>query len=205
MKKKKSIFGEGASGKEGDGIVIGIAGAKRSVGTTHVCILLAEYLQMEMGANTAILEYSRHGDFQKLKEAKGFSMKNIAYFEDAAKENIKMLLLEGYSYLILDLGEKLMGNSEILSLCHIKILVSTLSPWRREEFLKIGQSLVNHKKEWLFLSNMGDEKVRKQYERLLNTPVKKLPCCPLGKQPPKEVRRLLTELLEGGMNEEAEN
>lgn len=201
MKRKKALFLQRFSGKEDRGTVIGIAGAKRGVGTTHFSILLAEYLSIEKGAKTAILEYSRHGDFKRIKQAEGFSMKQTAYYDETEDKNIEKLLQEGFSFLILDLGEKIIGNRELLSKCHKKILVGTLSPWKREDFFRIGKSMAVHEGDWLLLSNMGEERLRKQYERLLGMPIQRLPYCPLGKQPPKEVRRLLSEVSGEGMNE----
>ena len=45
--------------------IIGVTGAGRSLGTTHLCVLAANYLCSACGRRTAVLEWNGHGDFRR--------------------------------------------------------------------------------------------------------------------------------------------
>ena len=65
MVKKGSILFKKHS-REPDWRTVGIIGAGRSVGVTHLAIWLANYLTGVKGQRTAVLEWNTHGDFRRL-------------------------------------------------------------------------------------------------------------------------------------------
>ena len=113
--------------------IIGIAGAIRGSGATHLSIALANYTASGLGEKTACLELGGHGEMSHWKEAgtKGyFTDAKIDYYPDLKKEQIPVLLNCGYETIIMDFGDAYKSYQGELLRCDRKIMLLNLNPWQ---------------------------------------------------------------------------
>ncbi|MFA9464838.1 MAG: hypothetical protein ACERKN_11170 [Velocimicrobium sp.] len=164
--------------------IIGIVGANRGVGVTHVCILLAEYLAIDRGAMVAILECNNHGDFNRMetaffdKEETPFMLQQIAYYKEVRMDSMDKIVNKKYSYLILDFGDRLVGKRLLLALCQKKILLGVESAWKKDSMEeKMAYFTSEGFQAYYNLSNQG------------------IPFSPLNLRPAKMVQKLFEDIL----------
>ena len=67
--------------------IIGIVGAGRHVGVTHLTVLLANYFSSICGEQTAALEWNGHGDFDRFgrvctgeTEAECYEIQDVSFY-----------------------------------------------------------------------------------------------------------------------------
>ncbi len=184
-------------------MLIGIAGAKRGVGVTHISVLLGEYLEIEKGAKTAILEWNSHGDFEWMEAAcsgkgeKVFSYRGVDYFGRVEENQLEDILAKGYSYIIFDLGEIKQKHKKIWEMCHKKVLVGNPALWKKGAFFQMAGGLAKEKITLLYLLNLSeDEFVSSELHGHNGTKMEfknkiiHLGYCPFGKKPSKKMENL---------------
>lgn len=158
--------------------IIGVVGAKRGVGVTHFCVLLAEYIALDKGSLVAVLECNNHGDFEWLEEK--FSFHQVDYYGGITKDNLNEIIEKEYAYLILDFGEQLRGKQQMLALCQKKILIGVESWWKKTAMKE---------KESYFLSN--------GFSCFYNMSKNGIPFMRVNEEPNKKMRKLFDGILNG--------
>ena len=92
--------------------IIGIAGTGRGAGATHLCVWSANGLRSGLGRKTAVLEWNRHGDFDRFgRVCTGMEPRNLRYsiqgvdFYPQSGEEILAACIRGpYQEILLDCG-----------------------------------------------------------------------------------------------------
>ena len=114
---------------------IGIAGAGKGVGTTHLCITLAGRLKAA-GNKVAILEDNRSGDFAEIAEnlniqirGDGFVYKGIDYYVYHNPRNLMAIKYENYDYLIVDYGNYADCDKDFFAMNTTNIIVASSRYW----------------------------------------------------------------------------
>lgn len=92
-------------------IMLAFAGAQEHIGTTHNCMILANYLRKK-GYMVAVVEHNKSGCFQEIREAfeenmfeNFFTMNGIDYYPDVAADQLNTILGKTYNFILVDYGK----------------------------------------------------------------------------------------------------
>lgn len=118
---------------------ISVAGAGNGVGTTHLCITLAEKIKSN-GFKVAVLEDNVSGDFISMSKMLGceikensFLYKGIYFFCFSRPRAIDYIKRMGFQYLIIDNGNYRDCDKEFYAMSNINIIVASSRPWHVEK------------------------------------------------------------------------
>lgn len=168
--------------------LIGIAGAGRGTGVTHLGIWTANYLTSFLQHKNAVIEWNRHGDFERLKrtflpekgkelpETKGaFQLLNVDYYGQGDSHVLAYCMERDYDEILLDFGEMREEIRTDWLRCETKILTVSLADWKLESFLEflIRQEMPG--KGWKIMTAFGSETTRKEIERQFRISIEKIP------------------------------
>lgn len=162
---------------------IGIIGAGRSVGVTHFAFLSAGYLSGVERKTCAVLEWNRHGDLNSMKRicskdkgTKGvFRVLETDCYESADINTLLLCKKSGYQTLIVDYGAVSEGNLKEFLRCDRQFVVGSLSEWQMNEFVEFERNRKQAEKSWESLLSFGSEEARKNMEKKLRFPVRRIP------------------------------
>ena len=154
---------------------IALVGTKKGVGVTHIGIILAEFLNENIGANVAFIEKNHHGHFEKIEQEifsysrSVFSFHGVDYYKEIEYEKIGDMVQNSYEYLILDFGVQKKKNQEEIEQCDEKILVGKLNFWEWQEYI---QAVYHFKKGFSgqskkYVVNFGNEKMINRMRKIL--------------------------------------
>jgi len=123
-------------------------GAGRGVGTTHLTIMIGNYLTNGLGQKVALLELNRNNTYSKIRHMKCskvrkacFEVKGMDFYEIISYEDIPKIMANNYNYLILDVSSNyILGKNEFLR-SHKKIVVGSLSKWKAQEYFNCFDNL----------------------------------------------------------------
>ena len=146
-------------------LVIGILGTHKGCGVTHLGIMLANYLSNYMGYKTAFLECYPQKDIQYLqnyvyrddvaaKKLEMFKIHHVSYHRSVKEQTLPEVIGDSYDGVILDLGSDFVRNRNEFLRCDKRIVVSSLSAWKRHEldqFIK-NNSYIKSSRQWLYMT-----------------------------------------------------
>lgn len=163
--------------------VVGIAGIRRGVGTTHLCVMAANYLSGYKRKKTAALEWNGHGDFERIErvcrgssgEKESFSVLEVLYYKNAGQKQLADCLEAGIQYVIVDFGIYEESRRQDFALCGKRILVGSFTEWQEEEFLQILGRKDSWEKRWIYVSVFGSWQMKKEAGKKLRFPVLEIP------------------------------
>ena len=123
-------------------------GVGRGVGTTHLTIMIGNYLANGLGKKVALLELNKNNAYSEIKHMKCskiskscFEVKGMDFYENISYEDIPKIMANNYNYLILDVSSNyILGRNEFLR-SHKKIVVGSLSKWKAQEYLSCFENL----------------------------------------------------------------
>lgn len=164
--------------------IIGIAGAGRGVGVTHLTLLTANYLQSVQRKKTAVLEWNSHEDFDRLgkictgrlQDADCYQIQSVNYYPQADGSRLVECLEAGYQEILIDFGS--MGKQVHIELtrCGVVWIVIAFSEWQIGAFWEIIRSGDDAKrKNWQFLTAFGSEESRIEWNKKRNPKVGRIP------------------------------
>lgn len=126
--------------------ILGIASVTPGLGSTHLCIALANYLASKKGCKTACLELNQSSSFKQLKinckpavlqksnsAHESFRIYDVDYYPNISKSDIPSLSNLGYDILILDFGFPEDAYLDEFYRCNKKLLISSAACWKRHE------------------------------------------------------------------------
>jgi len=116
-------------------------GVGRGVGTTHLTIMLGNYLANGLGKKVALLELNSNHTYSKIRLMKGskiseacFEVNRMDFYENISYEDIPKIMADNYNYIILDVSSSnMLGKNEFLR-SHKKMVVGSLSKWKAQEY-----------------------------------------------------------------------
>ena len=123
-------------------------GVGRGVGTTHLTIMMGNYLTNGLGKKVALLELNKNNTYSKIMCRKCskisetcFEVKGMDFYENISYEDIPKIMASNYHYLILDVSSRyILGRNEFLR-SHKKIIVGSLSKWKAQEYLNCFEDM----------------------------------------------------------------
>lgn len=163
--------------------VIGIIGTGRCVGVTHFAVMTAGYLSGVLRKRCAVLEWNSHGDFACMRkvctEDKGktgvFQALEVDYYEQAGIDTLLLCKKSGCQKVIVDYGTVREGNLEEFLRCDRQFVLGSLSEWQMEAFLEFEGKGKKAEKSWETFVSFGSEEARKNMEKRLKRPVRRIP------------------------------
>ncbi len=164
--------------------IIGVTGAGRAVGTTHLCVLAANYLCSVCGRRTAVLEWNSHGDFARFGSVcTGFSaaesrypIQEVDFYPGSAGSVLADCISQGYEEILIDFGSLAEQDGQELRRCHRVLLVVSFSEWQMGA---PGKTEVWEEcaagNGWLCLAAFGSEESRIRWNKRRRPPVLRIP------------------------------
>ncbi len=162
----RSIYG---LGEQSSRKMIGLIGTHSGVGVTHTGLLIAGFLGNVLGRKTALVEMNTHKDFEQIEEAyygKGemtsrlFKMKHVFYYKNVKQWETTDILNEDYEYIIFDFGSDMKKSQDEFLRCDKKIVISSLSDWKRKylvQFIQSNQDIKGYS-SWMYLFIFGQKR-----------------------------------------------
>ncbi len=169
---------------EGGPRIIGVAGTGRGTGTTHLCVLAANYLCSACGRETAVLEWNRHGDFARFGSVctggqtaeSRYRIQNVDFYPQAAGSVLADCLHGGYEEILIDFGTLGEQPPEEPLRCHRVFLTVSFSEWQEGAF---GNPEAWEeravKNGWLCLAAFGSEESRIKWNKRRGPNVRRIP------------------------------
>lgn len=147
-------------------------GIGRGVGTTHLSIMVANYLANGRKKKVALLELNKNNVFAELKNdgnlkdnkinssrSSCFKLIGIDFHRNIQEEDISKIMAENYDYIILDVsGNFILGRKEFLR-SHKKIIVGSLSRWKAHEYYDYFEKAGTKCQDSRFLTFAADRKL----------------------------------------------
>lgn len=165
--------------------IIGIIGAGRSVGATHFAVMAAGYISGVLRRRAALLEWNDHGDLERmaytcLKEAgKGpWRILETDYYGSAGIETLLHCKRSGYGTVLVDYGAVGEGKEKEFLRCDKQFVIGSLCEWQMEEFLRLLKGRKIKEDKYQILMAFGSDESRKNLERRMKIPVKRIPFFP---------------------------
>ena len=163
--------------------VIGIIGTGRGVGVTHFALMTAGYLRGVLQKHCAVLEWNNHCDFQRIGKMyeKGriqgscYRILESDYYGKAGVPDLLLCKRSDYQAVIVDYGTVKEGNLEEFLRCDRQFVLGSLSEWQMEAFLAFEGKERKTEKSWETLTVFGSEEARKNMEKKLLFPVRRIP------------------------------
>lgn len=162
---------------------LGIIGACRGTGVTHLAVGAANYLTSVKRQKTAVLEWNDHGDFirmgsfceRSINAGVSYGILNVDYYPQAGAGELVSCLNGDYRYIILDYGEITRQRFLDCARCDRKVIVGSLSEWQAEAFLEIVKEGQQRNKGWQYAIVFGSEEARVELEKCFRIPVRRVP------------------------------
>lgn len=119
---------------------IGVMGAAKGIGTTHLALMLACYCSGGCGLKTAIIESGKN-DYMKIcgetstkaEDIRHFTYKHIDFNSCRTQKEIADCLSKSYEAVIMDLYSGALGALEEFKRCDVRIVVVATAVWKMEE------------------------------------------------------------------------
>lgn len=167
---------------------MGIIGAGRGVGVTHLSVWMANYLTGVRRERTAVLEWNEHGDFARMREfccgvekceivrkADCFKVLDAEYYANAGAAELAACMNEDYRRIIVDYGEITGGNILECARCDRKVIVGALSEWQAKAFLEEAKKAAKRDQSWSYTAAFGSEEARRELMKKLRLVCLRIP------------------------------
>lgn len=164
--------------------IIGVIGLGRSVGVTHLCVMMANYLTGACGKSTAMLEWGNQGAFKKVEQictgkksaGESYRLLDVDYYPESGPRELASCLSSKYQHVIIDFGEmKEEKKTEILR-CDNRIVVASFSEWQMDAFWEFYQKNMKAEKNgWIYLAVFGSEETRIEIKKRLKLSFVRVP------------------------------
>lgn len=165
---------------------IGITGAQKGVGVTHLSIMLSNYINAKCNKNVSILEMNQTGAFEELKKCyvtkdyikheqgyDSFSIAGVTYYYKVGKEMLGIIYNQCKDYLIIDFGKNNEEYTKEFIKCNIKIVVGNLNPWNKSKLIACMESFIvmDYLKKIKYVSRFGGHDDVKQIKNSYKTSI----------------------------------
>ena len=166
--------------------VIGVTGAGRGTGATHLSILCANYLASCMQRKVSVIQWNSHGDFQKVEHMlAGNSRQDSAlvkyplfeadYYKTGDPRLLAQCMEDAYDDIIIDFGEMRDAIRGEWLRCSIQVITASLSEWKLEAFLELLSEEEGRRAGWIYTAAFGSEDTRKEIEKQFRISLNRIP------------------------------
>lgn len=168
--------------------VIGIAGAGRGTGVTHLCVLAANYLASCLQHRTAVIEWNEHGGFGAMgrtfisraggrKEYSNhvYKILGVTYYMQGDPHILARCMDGSFDDIIIDFGEMRETIRAEWLRCTVKIVEAALSEWKLEAFLELLTGEEERGTGWIYTAAFGSEDTRRAIEKRFGISLVRVP------------------------------
>ena len=156
---------------------IGILGVQQGVGVTHLCTAITHYCSEHLKVTTALVELSGHHEIEGIEEyhhSKRRESKRTHYYLNTRCDDMAQIINSGYEQYIVDAGSDYYRVRQEFLRCNQKIIVVSLSPWKRRELDEFMSDMYRRKElgeEVVFLALYGMKKDKIEFQKQYHTPI----------------------------------
>jgi len=160
-------------------IVIGVIGTHAGTGVTHFSIALANYISSVVAKEVIYLSMDHKKELQNFmgSEQKKFEIMGVSYLSDATSIELSEEWNNIYDYMILDMGHNYENNRTEFLRCDKKIIIGSLSPWKKQYYDTIMHSIEVEKnyKNWDYYAIFGIKEDKKEFKKKFDISIRTLP------------------------------
>ena len=117
--------------------VIGVIGASRKMGVTHICLCIANFLQSALKQNVLYIELAEDSQLLPVVGEKqinfdghiAFSYKKVTYVLACDGEEAVSLINSWNGHIVIDVADYSKKSYQVLCRCDKKIMIGSLQPW----------------------------------------------------------------------------
>lgn len=158
---------------------IGLIGAGRATGVTHLAVRMANYLAGVRREQVAVLEWNNHGDFAAMgrffKKQSPFRMSGVDYYSGAGPVELASCLGGQYQHIMVDFGEITGPALCECARCDRKVMVGSCIEWRAEGFMEAAGMDGNRDRSWSYVAAFGSEETRREMEKAFDRSCLRIP------------------------------
>jgi hypothetical protein len=166
--------------------LVGVAGAGRGTGATHLSILAANYLSGCRQHKTALIQWNTHGDFMRIEdtlrgnrrkgaESHKYTLLEVDYYKMGDARLLAECMEDGYDDIIIDFGEMREAVREEWLRCGNQVMTASLSEWKLEAFLGFLAGEKKLGKGWIYAAAFGSEDTRREIEKQFRITLNRIP------------------------------
>ncbi|MCB7064106.1 MULTISPECIES: hypothetical protein [Clostridia] len=168
--------------------IIGIIGAGRGTGVTHLSVLAANYLSSSLQRRTAVIEWNDHGSFFQIKATfrdslekragsadYGYKIFGVAYYMQGDPRVLARCMDGSYDDIVIDFGEMRASIRAEWLRCTVKIITASLSEWKLKAFMELLTEEDERRTGWIYTAAFGSEDIRREIERQFHILLKRVP------------------------------
>lgn len=177
---------------------IALVGVKRGSGTTHIGMLLADYLRQQQGARTAYLECNKTGTFSKLQECfygykrEYFRIYGVDYYWCNPEQQVEELFCQKYDYFILDFGIEIKNNEEKIKSCEERLFIGNLERWEQKDYIFFCRQYEEY--NGILVCNLGRKDIIDNVGRILRKKIYAIGYQPIDKPLEKNIEQFFYSL-----------
>ncbi|MCM1105402.1 MAG: hypothetical protein NC355_00525 [Blautia sp.] len=139
---------------------IGVCGAGAGVGTTHLCIAIANYLCSKFYSSTAYLEMNASHEIRALAgrpdHGSSFRHQRIEYYPDMTLSYAQKILAGHYRYYVLDFGCPGPHTLREFDKCDHRLIIGCAGAWKATQYRKFVEHTINNpyrEEDYLYIGN----------------------------------------------------
>lgn len=144
-----------------------VGGIEKGVGSTHFCILLANFYAEVLGKNTVIIDLNTDRDYSYLGEvcnkdfkridSCSYRLRKVTIYPGVVKEKLADILSDDFQAVIIDAGINYKEYMTESSLCDKRLLFCNIVPWKLQtvDNLFLGKSDMFDIRKWNLLYVFG--------------------------------------------------
>lgn len=171
---------------DADWRTLGVIGAGRHTGVTHLAVWLGNYLAGVRREKTALLEWNCHGDFRNIEQfcaadagcssiRQPFRILEVDYYANAGVKELAGCMNRDYRRIVIDFGE-ITGESICeCARCDRKVIVGAFSEWQAEAFLELVREKAGRDKSWSYTAAFGSEETRRESRKAFGVDILRVP------------------------------
>ncbi len=129
---------------------IGVIGAAKGIGTTHLALMLACYYSGGCGRRTAVIECGKNDYMKicnetstKIEDIRHFTYKHIDFNSCRTSKEIADCLSKSYEVAVMDMEAGAQGALEEFKRCDVRIVVGTTAVWKAADVRRTMEELEN--------------------------------------------------------------
>lgn len=168
--------------------VIGIAGAGRGTGVTHLALWLANYLASSLQRRTAVIQWNGHGSFEQMEEIfcgglkrsagpaiYSYKILEVTYMNEGNSQVLAACMNGPYDEIIIDFGEMRPSIRAEWLRCTLKVVAGALCEWKLGAFLELLTENDDRRDQWIYTAAFGSEDTRKEIEKRFRISIYRVP------------------------------
>lgn len=168
--------------------IIGIVGAGRGTGVTHLCLWMANYLASSLQRKTAVIEWNSHGSFEQVERMmgaefrraekssdKGYKVLGVTYYRGGDSHILASCMDSMYDEIMIDFGEMRPSIRAEWLRCTVKMVTGALNEWKLGSFLELLTEEEGCNRKWIYTAAFGSEYTRREIEKRFRISLLRVP------------------------------